>query len=293
MRVRNNLGYSDAEYVAEASTAPASTPLTRARFVQKMARRDEPRIYRAVAFGALPGSDLDMASGALPGTRDILAFDPSVVGGTRGYNFAQERGTAGETRRYVPSLPTPAFVPRGASPLPTPRLTPTPVPIPRRTETGVVNMWKVTPAVPQGYFAPSTPEGAYYPEQGSSGRFRYVPGVSPYRFVPRPRMLPGEAFFRFFFGRGGSTTPSTPSAPSTSAAPASSTLLPAYDLFQPGIFGPGDATTEDPALAQVRAKKEEESRSFPLLSVLLLGGGALLAYRVVRGKGAAAGAKPS
>ena len=259
MRVRNNLGYSDAEYVAEASTAPASTPLTRARFVQKMARRDEPRIYRAIGMGALPGSDLDMAFSALPGMREI-------------------------------PFPTPAFVPRGPSPLPTPRLTPTPVPIPRRTETGVVNMWKATPAVPQGYFAPSTPEGAYYPEQGSSGRFRYVPGVSPYRFVPRPRLLPGEAFFRFFFGRGGSTTPS---APSTSAAPASGTLLPAYDLFQPGVFGPGDATTEDPALAQVRAKKEEESRSFPLLSVLLLGGGALLAYRVVRGKGAVAGAKPS
>jgi hypothetical protein len=107
-------------------------------------------------------------------------------------------------------------------------------------------------------------------------------------------LLPGEAFFRFLFGRGGATpsTPSTPSAPSATA-PASSALLPAYDLFQPGIFGPGDATTEDPALAQVRAKKEEESRSFPLLSVLLLGGGALLAYRVVRGKGASAGAKPS
>lgn len=266
MRVRNNLGYSDAEYVAEAATAPAFTPLVRTRFVQKMARRDEPRIYRPIDLGVLPGSDLDMASGALPGMREI-------------------------------PFPTPAFVPRGPSPLPTPRLaprfTPTPVPIPRGTGAGVVNMWKVTPAVPQGYFAPSTPEGAYYPEQGSSGRFRYVPGVSPYRFVPRPRMLPGEAFFRFFFGRGGSTTPSTPSAPSTSAAPASSTLLPAYDLFQPGIFGPGDATTEDPALAQVRAKKEEESRSFPLLSVLLLGGGALLAYRVVRGKGAVAGAKSS
>ena len=89
---------------------------------------------------------------------------------------------------------------------------------------------------------------------------------------------------RFYTGawhalRGGAA--STPSTSSTATAPASSALLPAYDLFQPGVFGPGDATTEDPSLAKVKA---DESKGFPFLSVLLLGGGAFLAYRVVRGK---------
>jgi hypothetical protein len=280
MRVRNNFGYSD-EY-AVVPSEPVSSPLTRGRFVEKRQRRDSPTIVRG-SFGVLPGSDLDVASSALPGTQNIFAFDPSVVGGVRGYDFAQERGSAGTTRRFVPSLPTPAFVPRGASPLPTPRLTPTPVPIPIPRggpgPAGVVNMWKVTPATPPGYFTPSVPEGAYYPETGA-GRFRYVPGVSPYRYVPRSPMLPGEAFFRFLFGRRSapSSTPSTAAASSASTLP----LLPAYDLFQPGVFGPGiDAATQDPALAKVR---EEESRSFPFLPVLLLGGGAFLAYRVVRGK---------
>ena len=251
MRVRNNFGYSD-EY-AVVPSEPVSSPLTRGRFVEKRQRRDSPTIVRA-SFGVLPGSDLDMAFSELP--------------------------TGGETRRLVP---TPAFVPRGASPLPTPRLTPTPVPIPIPRggpgPAGVVNMWKVTPATPPGYFTPSVPEGAYYPETGA-GRFRYVPGVSPYRYVPRSPMLPGEAFFRFLFGRRSapSSTPSTAAAPSASTLP----LLPAYDLFQPGVFGPGiDAATEDPALAKVR---EAENRSFPFLPVLLLGGGAFLAYRVVRGK---------
>jgi hypothetical protein len=136
-------------------------------------------------------------------------------------------------------------------------------------------MWNVTPAVPEGYFRPSLPQGAQVPEVFTAPDGRRW-------FAPRPRLLPGELFWLRLLNalRGGAA--STPSTSSAATAPSSSALLPAYDLFQPGIFGPGiDAATEDPALAKVKA---DESRGFPFLSVLLLGGGAFLAYRVVRGK---------
>lgn len=155
--------------------------------------------------------------------------------------------------------PTPQTLPRGGSPAPAPATT---------------RMWNVTPAVPQGYFRPTLPPGAQVPEVFTAPDGRRW-------FAPRPRMLPGELLWLRLLNalRGGAA--STPSTSSTATAPASSALLPAYDLFQPGIFGPGDATTEDPSLAKVKA---DESRGFPFLPVLLLGGGAFLAYRVVRGK---------
>jgi hypothetical protein len=158
--------------------------------------------------------------------------------------------------------PTPAPGPRDAVPLPF--ATP-----------GVTRMWNVTPAVPEGYFRPSLPQGAQVPEVFTAPDGRRW-------FAPRPRLLPGELFWLRLLNalRGGAA--STPSTSSAATAPSSGALLPAYDLFQPGIFGPGiDAATEDPALAKVKA---DESRGFPFFSVLLLGGGAFLAYRVVRGK---------
>jgi hypothetical protein len=133
-------------------------------------------------------------------------------------------------------------------------------------------MWSVTPAIPEGYFRPTLPPGAGVPEVFTAPDGRRW-------FAPRPRMLPGELLWlRLLNALRGGAAPA-PSAPAT--APSSSALLPAYDLFQPGVFGPGDATTEDPALSKVKA---DESRGFPFLPVLLLGGGAFLAYRVVRGK---------
>ena len=160
--------------------------------------------------------------------------------------------------------PTPQTLPRGGSPAPAPATT---------------RMWNVSPAIPEGTFRPVLPPGAQVPEvfTAPDGRRWYIP--------PQPRRLPGEFFWQRLLNllRGGRGAP-TPSAPSTASVPSSSALLPAYDLFQPGIFGPGiDATTEDPALAKV---KDEESRGFPFLPVLLLGGGAFLVYRVVRKKGA-------
>jgi hypothetical protein len=131
-------------------------------------------------------------------------------------------------------------------------------------------MWNVTPAIPEGYFRPTLPPGAQVPEVFTAPDGRRW-------FAPRPRMLPGEGFFRWLFRRAPAAP--TPSAPAT--APSTLPLLPAYDLFQPGVFGPGDATTEDPSLAKVKA---DESKGFPFLPILLLGGGAFLAYRVVRGK---------
>jgi hypothetical protein len=136
-------------------------------------------------------------------------------------------------------------------------------------------MWSVTPAIPEGYFRPTLPPGAGVPEVFTAPDGRRW-------FAPRPRMLPGELFWlRLLNALRGGAAPAPSTTPSTTTAPSSSALLPAYDLFQPGVFGPGDATTEDPALSKVKA---DESRGFPFLPVLLLGGGAFLAYRVVRGK---------
>jgi len=158
--------------------------------------------------------------------------------------------------------PTPQTLPRGGSPAPAPA-------------PGVTRMWSVTPAIPEGYFRPTLPPGAGVPEVFTAPDGRRW-------FAPRPRMLPGELLWlRLLNALRGGAAPAPSTTPSTTTAPSSSVLLPAYDLFQPGIFGPGDATTEDPALSKVKA---DESRGFPFLPVLLLGGGAFLAYRVVRGK---------
>jgi hypothetical protein len=73
-------------------------------------------------------------------------------------------------------------------------------------------------------------------------------------------------------------------------------LLPAYDLFQPGVFGPGEASlptdeTSPETSPEAVAASPEEGGSL-LLPLLLAGGGAFLAYRYIKGKKGAAGAKP-
>jgi hypothetical protein len=237
------------------------------------------RVRNSLGYADVPGADLDPGSSALPGTRDVFTFAPGARGGV--WSFAPvspaDSGSGVRARPFA-VLPAPSFFPRGGSPAPLdlPRITPTPLPIPRGTTPapGVTRMWNVTPAIPEGYFRPTLPPGAQVPEVFTAPDGRRW-------FAPRPRMLPGELFWLRLLNalRGGAA--STPSTSSTATAPASSALLPAYDLFQPGVFGPGDATTEDPALSKVKA---DESRGFPFLPVLLLGGGAFLAYRVVRGK---------
>ena len=248
MRVRNSLGYSDA--------------------------------------------DADFASEAMPGTRDVFTFAPGARGGVWSPTPGAPTTAGGIRVRPFATLPAPSpFAPRGGSPAPLdlPRITPRPFDFTPRGGSpapapGVTRMWNVSPAIPGGTFRPVLPEGAQVPEvfTAPDGRRWYIP--------PQPRRLPGDWFWQRLLNllRGGRGA-TTPSAPSTATVPSSSALLPAYDLFQPGIFGPGiDAATEDPALAKV---KEDESKGFPFLPVLLLGGGAFLAYRVVRKKGAQ-GAKP-
>lgn len=294
-RVRNSLGYADvdadAEYVSQGGrwqVTAQSAPRSEAQSTSGRPRwLPAARTRNALGYGAAP--DFDSGSSSLPGTRDVFTFAPAVVGGSRGYEFAPSDATAGGLRvRPFATLPAPGFFPRGGSPAPLdlPRITPAPRDFTPRGGTpapapGVTRMWNVSPAIPGGTFRPVLPEGAQVPEvfTAPDGRRWYIP--------PQPRRLPGDWFWQRLLnllrGGRGATTPSTATVPSSAG------LLPAYDLFQPGVFGPGiDATTEDPALAKV---KEDESKGFPFLPVLLLGGGAFLAYRVVRKKGAQ-GAKP-
>jgi hypothetical protein len=155
-------------------------------------------------------------------------------------------------------------------------------------------MWNVSPAIPEGTFRPTLPPGARFPEVFTTpdGRpnlpGRAFPGVviAPdgrrWYIPPQPRRLPGDMFWLRLLNllRGGA-------APATTTAPTSSTLFPAYDIFQPGVFGPGIDATEDPE-TQVPT---DDGKRFPFLAILLLGGGAFLAYRVVRGKKGAQAAK--
>lgn len=259
MRVRNSLGYSDA--------------------------------------------DADFASEAMPGTRNVFTFAP----GARGAMWTPTPGsptTGGETRaRPFATLPAPSpFSPRGGSPEPLdlPRLGPraftprggSPAPAP---DPAVTRMWNVTPAIPEGTFRPTLPPGARFPEVFTTpdGRpnlpGRAFPGVvtAPdgrrWYIPPQPRRLPGDMFWlRLRNLLRGDAAP----APSTTA-PTNTVLLPAYP-FPEGDFGPGTATTEDPEGTQVPT---DAGKRFPFLAILLLGGGAFLAYRVVRGKKGAQAAK--
>lgn len=271
MRVRNSLGYTEVP------------------------------VYGAAP---VPGPDSDPGSSALPGTRNVFTFSPAVVGGSRGFQFAPSDATAGGIRVVFDTLPAPGFFPRGGSPEPLdlPRITPapprgspprggSPAPAPAPA---VTRMWNVSPAIPEGTFRPTLPPGARFPEVFTTpdGRpnlpGRAFPGVvtAPdgrrWYIPPQPRRLPGDMFWLRLLNllRGGATP-----APSTTA-PTNTVLLPAYP-FPEGNFGPGTATTEDPE-TQVPT---DDGKRFPFLAILLLGGGAFLAYRVVRGKKGAQAAK--
>ena len=234
MRVRSSLGYTEVPGVSHAQKADAY---------------GSPLPIPTMTPSVLPGQTSTYATTA---SRWSLTPSPAVPESA----FSQQQYSLGPRWR-----PTPAPGPRDAVPLPF--ATP-----------GVVRTWNVTPAIPEGTFRPTLPQGAQVPEVFTAPDGRRW-------FAPRPRLLPGELLWLRLLNalRGGAA--STPSASAGGATAPSSALLPAYDLFQPGIFGPGEATTEDPALSKVKA---DESRGFPFLPVLLLGGGAFLAYRVVRGK---------
>lgn len=229
------------------------------------------RVRNSLGYADVP-SEVRSGTGEYGAPLPIPTVTPSVFP-----SFPNTTYATSDRWKLVPSpaVPEGTFSPSQEYSL-GPRWRPTPQTLPRGTAPapGVTRMWNVTPAIPEGYFRPTLPPGAQVPEVFTAPDGRRW-------FAPRPRMLPGELFWLRLLNalRGGAA--STPSTSSTATAPASSALLPAYDLFQPGIFGPGDATTEDPSLAKVKA---DESRGFPFLPVLLLGGGAFLAYRVVRGK---------
>jgi len=246
------------------------------------------RVRNSLGYVEAPRADFNPSFEAMLGTRNVFTFSPAVVGGSRGYEFAPSDATAGGTRvRPFATLPQPLDLPR-IPPAPfTPRGgrggTPAPAPAP-----AVTRMWNVSPAIPEGTFRPTVPPGARFPEVFTTpdGRpnlpGRALPGVvtAPdgrrWYIPPQPRRLPGDMFWLRLLNllRGGAAP-----APSTTA-PTNTVLLPAYP-FPEGDFGPGTATAEDPERTQVPT---DDGKRFPFLAVLLLGGGAFLAYRVVRGK---------
>jgi hypothetical protein len=258
------------------------------------------RVRNSLGYAEAPGADFDPSSEAMPGTRNVFTFSP----GARGAMWTPTPGsptTGGETRaRPFATLPAPPidFFPRGGSPEPLdlPRITPAPRDFTPRGGRGgtpapapaVTRMWNVSPAIPEGTFRPTVPPGARFPEvfTAPDGRpnlpGRALPGVvtAPdgrrWYIPPQPRRLPGDMFWLRLLNllRGGAAP-----APSTTA-PTNTVLLPAYP-FPEGDFGPGTATAEDPERTQVPT---DDGKRFPFLAVLLLGGGAFLAYRVVRGK---------
>jgi len=249
MRVRNSLGYTE-------------VPVYGAAHAKRGHGYGSPLPFPTMTPAVLPS--FRNTTDATEELRNLIRSSPVPEG-----TFYPPQEVVGA--RWRPT--TPQTLPRGGTPAPAPAVT---------------RMWNVSPAIPEGIFRPTVPPGARFPEVFTTpdGRpnlpGRALPGVvtAPdgrrWYIPPQPRRLPGDMFWLRLLNllRGGAAP-----APSTTA-PTNTVLLPAYP-FPEGDFGPGTATAEDPERTQVPT---DDGKRFPFLAVLLLGGGAFLAYRIVRGK---------